>query len=226
MPPLPLITDTPLRSRPWMNWLLIAANIGAFLWQRLHPQAMARCELAVQSLDLYRFVTYAFMHVGWSHLILNMLMLYVLGNNINDRLGQLGYLGFYLAGAVVSAIGYVLLGGVAVVGASGAVGAVMGAFLVLLPTSNITVYGIVAWLEVPSMYFVVVFFVYNVVMSLLSRLGAPTVAYEAHIAGMLFGFVIALVLLLGRLLPRQGSDLLALLRQARRNGRAELSDKA
>lgn len=203
-----------------MNWALIVANVGVMIWEKTHADFMIRYELHVHSLHVTRFISYAFLHVGWSHLFFNMLMLYILGNNINDRLGQVGYLGFYLGGAVFAGIGFLALGGQAMVGASGAVGAVMGAYLVLLPTANISLNAIVVTLEVPSMYFVIVFFLYNVVMSLASRLGAPTVAYEAHIAGMLFGFAVALAMLVVRLLPRHPSDLLGLVQRRGRTGTA------
>jgi len=101
------------------------------------------------------------------------------------------------------------------VGASGAVGAVMGAYLVLLPRSNISLWIGIAWLEVPSMYFVIIFFCYNLIMSLATGAAAQQVAYEAHISGMVYGFVITTVLLMTRLLPRQGSDLLSILKQKR-----------
>jgi membrane associated rhomboid family serine protease len=101
------------------------------------------------------------------------------------------------------------------VGASGAVGAVMGAYLVLLPRSNISLWIGIAWLEVPSMYFVIIFFCYNLIMSLATRAATQQVAYEAHISGMVYGFAITTLLLMSKLLPRQGTDLLSIWKQKR-----------
>lgn len=209
----------PMRSSPaagpvpWMNNLLILANVLAFIYQLFRPALMPHWQLGAHTLDIHRFITYAFIHLGWLHLLVNMATLHLLGNAVNQRLGQVGYLAFYLAGAVFSGIGFIVTGGSAVVGASGAVGAVMAAYLVLLPRANITLFVLVGFVEIPSMHFVIVFFLYNVIMSLASRMGVEQVAYEAHIAGMVFGFVIALTLLLAHLLPRSGSDLLSMFRR-------------
>jgi membrane associated rhomboid family serine protease len=206
---IPLRTDAPMRIRPWMNWLVILANFGIFIYQQhFDPSVLVRYELNANSLRLLHFITYAFLHLGWAHLLPNMLILFILGNNVNDRMGQMGYLSFYLAGAIFSGIGFLLTGGQQVVGASGAAGAVMGAYLVLFPRSTITMSIRVGVLEVPSMYFILIYFIYNLIMSLLAQ--ARDVAYAAHLAGMVFGFAVALVFLATRLLPRQPFDFLAL----------------
>ncbi len=201
-----------IHSRPWMNWLLIAANLAVFRFQMTRPWLMGHYMLDAHTLRTWEFLSYAFLHVGPAHLICNLFILALLGNAVNQRLGHIGYLGFYLGGAAASGIGFVLAGGQAMVGASGAVGAVMGAYLALLPTANIAISLIFATLEVPSMFFVVAFFLYNVVMSLAFPVAIQQVAYEAHIAGMLFGFLVTLALLLSRLLPPGSSDFPAMVR--------------
>src|SRR4051812_19013588 len=123
---LPIRTDSPVHSRPWINWLLIVFNIGVLIWQGRDPSLMANYQLNGHIRSLAEFLTYAFLHIGWLHLIFNMLVLFALGNNVNDRLGHVGYLAFYLAGGVFAGLGFLMGGGERVVGASGAVGAVMG----------------------------------------------------------------------------------------------------
>jgi membrane associated rhomboid family serine protease len=209
----PIHTDSPLHARPWMNWLLILANIIVLIAEARSPGLMRRYALAANGLRLGTFLTYAFLHISWPHLLLNMLVLYLMGNSINDRLGHAGYLAFYLAGAVFAGIGFIASGGDAVVGASGAVGAVMGAYLVLHPRSSIIAHVGLGVMEVPSMYFVVVYFLYNVLMSFATPVGVQQVAYEAHIAGMVFGFAVLLGLVLVGLLPRHEGDLLAVAAQ-------------
>ena len=81
-----------------------------------------------------------FLHGGWIHLGSNMLFLWVFGNNVEDRLGRLLYVGFYVAGGIVATIAYVAVNSsstVPLVGASGAIAAVMGAYLVWYPTVRI-----------------------------------------------------------------------------------------
>ena len=88
---------------------------------------------------LWQFITYAFLHSGLLHIFGNMFFLYIFGNNVNDKLGHFGYLCFYLAGAVFSAVGHTLVSSNPVMGASGAVAAVTGAYLVLFPQTLITI---------------------------------------------------------------------------------------
>src|SRR4051812_17544785 len=148
------------RGRPWANYFLIVINIAIFLWQLRDPGLLARYQLNGRALSVWQFVSYAFLHVGWGHLIFNMVVLYLLGHEINVRLGQVGYVAFYLAGAVIAGLGFVLAGGKdqSMVGASGGVGAVMGAYLVLLPKSRINLFVGFTTLRIRSMYFVVIFF--------------------------------------------------------------------
>src|SRR5271170_7234061 len=154
---IPIRTDSPLRSTPWMNWLLILANTVIFIAQQNVRGGLMRYQLSGADPHLLNFVTYAFLHGGTLHLVGNMIFLYAFGNNVNDRMGQLGYLGFYLAGAVVSGITFCLTDNSPIIGASGAVAAVTGAYLVLLPRSNITVVYfliVIGVAEIPSLYFV------------------------------------------------------------------------
>ena len=100
---LPLRTDSPLRSTPWMNWALIAANTVMFIvqtsvWNRQAPDALT---LSPRDPLLINYFTYQFLHGDVLHLFGNMLFLYIFGNNVNDKMGHLGYLGFYVFGLVM-----------------------------------------------------------------------------------------------------------------------------
>ena len=148
---IPLGTDSRLRNTPYMNWALIAANVFVFvIIQHLHRDVSGHISLDLSSPDelfasrfdlsprdpsLWTFITYAFLHANWMHLIGNMLFLWIFGNNVNDKMGHVGYLGFYLAGGVFAGIAYVLLQhtSAAVLGASGAIAAVTGAVPGSLP---------------------------------------------------------------------------------------------
>jgi len=213
---IPSLTDAPLRSRPWTNCLLLLANVVAFGVQVRHPQVMAHYMLDAHSLQLSQFLTYAFLHISPGHLIFNMFVLWMLGNNINDRLGHLGYLAFYLAAGVFAGIGFIAAGGEAMVGASGAIGGVMGAYLALLPRSNIRLRLRSLAVDSPAMYFIALFFVYNVMMSFIGEITVQQVAYEAHIAGMVFGFAVGMTLLWLSLVPPNDQDFLRLIRQGRK----------
>ncbi|MEO1236837.1 MAG: rhomboid family intramembrane serine protease [Planctomycetota bacterium] len=177
---------------------------------------------------LYQFITYQFLHSGPepapffgillpTHLLFNMLFLYVFGNAVEDQMGKAGYLGFYLAGGVLAGLAHTLTGGGPVLGASGSVAAVTGAYLALFPLSNVT---IAYWIIVFIGSFVVssmVLILFRVVLDIVFQFtGYGQTAYVAHLGGYLYGFVIGMGLLMTRLLPREPYDMLSLIEQKRR----------
>jgi len=221
---IPIRTDYRLHRTPWANYALLAANVILFVlgYHGGNPH-VRHWLLYPDNPQLYQFFTSMFMHAGWMHLIGNMVFLWVFGNAINDKFGHLGYLAFYLAGGVLAGLAYILIGGNApVLGASGAISAVTGAFLVLLPRSRVTVmfwFYIITFFDISSLYFLMFQFVWNLIMSfsVLGGTGAGGgVAYTAHSSGYLFGIVISAALLAGKLLPRDPFDLLNLIRDSRR----------
>lgn len=162
---------------------------------------------------IWQFISYAFLHGGLMHILGNMYFLYLFGNNVNDKLGHLGYICFYLAGAVFSGIGHCLMSQNPVLGASGAVAAVTGAYLVLFPKTLITV---IYWLifigtvELPALYFIA--FKMIILDNIIARV-TPNVAYEAHLAGYGFGIAAMLIMLATGLLSGSHYDLWAMIRR-------------
>ena len=211
---LPIRTDSPLRTTQYMNWVLIALNVLVFGIQQASPWRSQWYMLSPREPHLLSYFTYQFLHGGILHLFSNMLFLFIFGNNVNDKMGNLGYLAFYLAGGVFAGIGYVLTASnIPVLGASGAVAAVTGAYLALLPRSNITIvyfFYIIGSFELPSMYFILFFFGQDLVFNFA---GGDSVAHMAHIAGTVFGFAVCLGLLAVRLLPRDQFDVVALIQR-------------
>ena len=226
MIPIPIATSYRMRARPWVNYGLIAANVLILLagWHNMTDVSRLRIAPFLLQPDfpqLYQFFTCMFLHAGWSHLLGNMLFLWVFGNALNDRLGHVGYLLFYLAGGIVAGLGYLLITPDApVLGASGAIAAVTGAYLVLLPRTHVTVllwFILIATFEVTSLFFLGLQIVWDFI-SLGRQLQwqVSGVAYAAHSSGYVFGIAVAAVLLAARLLPRDEYDLLQLLRHAYR----------
>ncbi len=209
----PIRTDAPIRHTPWMNYALIAANVVAFLAQQkflVGPYALD-LHLVPDDLSLASFFTYQFLHGDLMHLIGNMLFLYIFGNNVNDRLGHFGYLCFYLAGGVMAGIGHLLTSDAPVLGASGSVSAVTGAFLALFPYSRATIvyfFYFIGAFEISSMYLILFFFIKDVVLNFV---GNTQVAHMAHAAGTIFGFAVCMGLLAVHLLPRDLFDVLGVL---------------
>jgi membrane associated rhomboid family serine protease len=143
--------------------------------------------------------TSMFLHGGWLHFGGNMLFLWIFGDNVEDRFGHLGYLALYLAGGVAAALAQVAAdpgSTVPTIGASGAIAAVMGAYLVLHPHARIhslVLLGFyVTTVEVPALIYLGIWFL----MQVLSSGAGGGVAWWAHIGGFAFG--VGIVCMLGR----------------------------
>ncbi len=223
-----------------MNYALIGVNLLFFMlsyWPHQDPFTGAPEILRpwAQHLMLYpvmphlwQFLTYAFLHGSLMHILGNMYFLYLFGNNVNDKLGHIGYLCLYLGGAVFAGIGHALLHQTSVLGASGAVAAVTGAYLVLFPQTLVTVlywFFIIGTMELSALYFIIFKLIVwdNIFEPQFSR---SSIAYDAHLAGYLSGIVSMLILLATGLIERSNFDLWSMLRQwnRRRVYRDSVSD--
>ncbi len=238
----PIRTDRRLATTPWLNYALIAANVLIYLWLRndIYRSNLVIADMATRGViaydqlmtmfpvlqyylrpegpQLYQFITYAFLHADGMHLIGNMIFLFIFGNGVEDRLGKVGYLFFYLAGAVLAGLGHIVTSDAPVLGASGAVAAVTGAYLALFPLSNVTIvywFFFIGAFEVSSMLLILFRVAQDAVFQMLD---IGNVAYVAHLAGYGFGFAAGMLLLIGRLLPREPYDMLALIEHRRRRG--------
>jgi len=212
---LPIRTDVPLRQTPWMNWAIILATVLAHLVRIKFPQTQSLFELDPSAPRITCYFTYVFLHAGIGHLASNMLFLYIFGNNVNDRMGHFGYLGFYLGGGVIAGVAHVLVEQAPVIGASGAVFAVTGAFMILFPRARVTVLYFMVLIgvaEIASMWFVLFYLAINLLGQFSHLLGTPSnVANIAHLGGAMYGMGVCTAMLALRLLPRDQWDVIALL---------------
>jgi membrane associated rhomboid family serine protease len=214
---LPLYDENPTAREPVVTYLLIGLCIGAFLWQLGQPEravlysyGMIPAELfglwhpprALQGLPAWcKVVTSMFLHGGWFHLIGNMLFLWVFGNNIEDVLGRGRYLLLYLCCGVVAALTQALSSygsQVPMVGASGAIAGVLGAYLLLYPYANVRVF---VWIviffrmvNVPAWILLGLWFAVQLASGLGRSPGTPGVAFWAHIGGFVSGLILVLLL--------------------------------
>jgi membrane associated rhomboid family serine protease len=152
--------------------------------------------------------TSMFLHAGWLHLLGNMLFLWIFGNNVEDRLGRLGFIVFYLAGGVAAALAQVWIDPEStqpLVGASGAIAAALGAYIILFPGARILSLVFLGFfyqlIEIPAIIVLGYWFVLQLVSGAAS-LGAQTaqggVAFFAHIGGFVLGLVVGFLLRAGR----------------------------
>jgi membrane associated rhomboid family serine protease len=227
---LPIRTNIWPRRTPYANYALIAANIVIFL---LSYGGLVRYEFNGQTIispirrwafywmlipadwHYWQFLTYAFLHGSYLHIIGNMFFLYLFGNNINDKFGHFWYVVFYLFGAVLSGVGHTLLNLDSLsptLGASGAVAAVTGAYLVLFPQTLITVvywFFFIGTVEVPALWFIA--FKMILFDNLIGGYGAA-VAYDAHLVGYAYGIGLTMLLLATRLVSSTSFDLWAMIK--------------
>ncbi len=229
----PLRDSVPSSRSPVINVLLIVACAGVFLFElslgpylerfmRVYAFVPARFfQLMVVrgglTLGLKSVLLSMFLHGGWLHLIGNMWFLWIFGDSVEDVLGHAPYLLFYLVCGAAAAIGQAIvapLSNVPMVGASGAIAGVLGAYLVWFPWGRVRTLVFLGFfftvIELPAPIFLIIWFVVQFFSGTLALAAAgPTgggVAWFAHIGGFLAGALVALVLSgTGRARPRPRS---------------------
>ena len=210
---IPIRDTVESRNYPVVNHLIIAVNVGVYLVQlsqgaRLDhfillygmvparysdPFVAAHFTLGQQ---LFSFISFMFVHGGFWHLLFNMWSLYIFGDNVEDRLGPIRYLLFYLFCGLASGFAHLFLNWhsqVPTVGASGAIAGVMGAYFILHPGARILtmipVLFIPFFIELPAFFFLGLWFLFQISSALLSPAQEGGVAWWAHIGGFLFGMI-------------------------------------
>lgn len=209
---IPIRDQIKPRRTPIINYLLIAVNIIVFIlqWSAGANQESIVYEFALipasfsDGIDLSEIrdvFTSMFMHAGLMHLLGNMIYLWIFGDNVEDAMGHFTYLLFYLAGGFVASITHIFVNPgsqIPTVGASGAIAAALGAYLVLYPQSRVATFiplGFFMTLRMlPASIVLVMWFVLQLFNGVLT-LGAADMggtAFWAHIGGFVFGAFIAL----------------------------------
>jgi len=159
---------------------------------------------------LFTLFTSMFMHANWLHLFGNMLFLYVFGDNIEDAFGHAGYLVFYIISGLAATLAYIVsillvpaIGDLAagLVGASGAISGVLGAYIVLYPKARIIALVFYFILPVPAIVFLGFWFIMQWFYGFFDMSGG--VAYWAHIGGFIAGMILALAFGLKRKKARE-----------------------
>jgi membrane associated rhomboid family serine protease len=212
----PLYDENPTRITPYFTYGLIGMNVLVFF----HELSLSNAQLE-EFLQQYAVIpqqltanfagewttlfTSQFLHGSWWHLISNMVFLWVFGNNIEDRLGHIKYLIFYLScGALAALCQYFINMNSTIpsLGASGAISGILGAYLIRFPHSQVLslvfLGFFVTTIRIPAIILIGLFFIQNVISGFASlqvtanmSVESGGVAYWAHIGGFVFGIILA-----------------------------------
>jgi len=213
---IPLRDDQPSFSTPFINYFLIGLNVLVFLWELsvgLNARALqaftlqfglvprhAVAVLTGHSLDPFATVilpifTSMFLHASVIHVAGNMLFLWIFGDNVEDYLGHFSYLIFYLLSGFAAAVAHVLLNAnsrLPIVGASGAIAGVMGAYFILYPRARVLtwfppifLFHVPAWLMLG--YWFLLNFLSGTVTAAQTTASSGGIAFWAHVGGFVAG---------------------------------------
>jgi len=227
---LPLRDNVPTARFPVVTVGLIAANALVWLWELggrgldyhvfhdgYYPCAIqGPCELPFHALPWYEGTfTSMFMHASWQHILGNMLFLWIFGNNVEDAMGRVRFLVWYLAAgvaamaaqsAVTLGLGSVRDASIPNIGASGAIAGVLGAYFLLLPRArvlSVIIIGLILIREIPAVWFLAIWIglqIWTGGLSLVVPNSGDGTAFFAHIGGFVFG--VATVLLVVKQRPQ------------------------
>ena len=208
---LPLRDNVPTRSQPLVTYALILANVLVWVLYQLPNLQGSVDELAYRPCEVegscptigqgwpITAIASMFLHGGWAHLLGNMLFLWIFGNNVEDALGRVRFLALYLVGGLAATtlqtfitLHYAseLEGTIPNLGASGAVSAVLGAYLVLLPRAKVLTLIVVVLRELPAGFFLLVWFGFQLLdgsAAIAHPQRGGGVAFFAHVGGFVFG---------------------------------------
>lgn len=205
---IPIKDENPTERTPVVTIALIVINVAVYIYQLTLDQraemffayefgavpAMILGQVGGANLDLMiprplTLITSAFLHGGLMHLGGNMLYLWIFGNNIEDALGHFRFIAFYLIGGVLAALAHVAVepsSTIPMIGASGAIAAVLGAYLVLYPRANVVVFIFLLFyirlVKVPAVLVLMVWYFFQVLGA-----GGEGVAWMAHVGGFVVG---------------------------------------
>jgi membrane associated rhomboid family serine protease len=242
---IPIRDTQPSRNIPLVNNVLIGINVLVFLLTLTQGPALDRFVYTYGLVpgrytlprlsayftfweQLFAWISFMFLHGGFLHLIGNMWSLYIFGDNVEDRLGHVRYLAFYICCGIASGVSHFVLNShstLPTIGASGAVAGVMGAYILLHPTAKILtlipVIFIPLFVEIPAFFFLGFWFLLQFINAAGSTAGGAGIAWWAHVGGFVFGM---LFLKLFILLPEAGlSQRLRKLTTKRRTHRLQVA---
>ncbi|CEO89702.1 rhomboid family intramembrane serine protease [Syntrophaceticus schinkii] len=212
---IPLRDSVRSRSFPYVNIALIILNVLVFFKQLTLPaqhlnsffytygvipaqvvnQTSSGTSLIAMGIP---FISAMFIHGNWLHLLGNMLYLWIFGDNVEDRMGHLPYLFFYLLVGIIGSIAHIISAPgseVPIIGASGAIAGILGAYILAFPRARILtlvpVFFFITFIQVPALIFLPIWFLIQILNALSTAgMAAEAVAWWAHIGGFIAGAIL------------------------------------
>ena len=201
---IPLRDVIPSRTTPFVTITLIVLNTLVFLYEQTLGEYPFRVFVATWGLipaefDVLTMVTSMFVHGGWAHFLGNMLYLWIFGDNVEDRVGHGRYIVFYLGCGAVAAVVQSLFNPdsqIPMIGASGAISGVLGAYIVMFPHSRVLtlvpIFIVIEFVEIPAFVLLGIWFLMQLVSGVgsLGMQDVGGVAFWAHAAGFVAGLAL------------------------------------
>lgn len=209
---LPIRDHNPSETTPYVTYTLLVLNIAIYLFglvavttdqalsQLYYDYAMIPARITAGE-NYVSFVSSIFLHAGLMHLAGNMLFLWIFGDNLEDKMGHATFLGFYLLGGIGAGLAQFIVGiysPVPVIGASGAIAAVMGGYLLLFPKAKVDIFifliVFIRILPIPAWMMLGAWFGLQLFNGISSDAAGGGVAYWAHAGGFIVGFILTIPL--------------------------------
>ncbi|MGQ9855693.1 MAG: rhomboid family intramembrane serine protease [Fervidobacterium sp.] len=203
----PLYDTIPSLKRPVVNYIIIFTNILVFLYELtlFWDEELLNAffynfgfvpEKMFYSFPVLALFTHMFVHGGWAHIIGNLWFLKIFGDNVEDAMGHFKFFVFYITGGIFALFFHIIFNPFSpypLVGASGAISAVMGAYLVLFYYSRIVslVFFILPFLvEIPAVIYLFLWFIMQILNGMYADITGTGVAYWAHAGGFIYGVLV------------------------------------
>tara|TARA_B100000945_G_scaffold321326_1_gene335241 strand:+ start:515 stop:1201 length:687 start_codon:yes stop_codon:yes gene_type:complete len=207
----PIRDTNKTQTFPIVNWIIIVLNILVFYFQiNLPTQSVEQIFtsfgivpvkfLIMHPLAPISLLSSQFIHSGWVHIIRNLWVLYIFGDNVEDKLGHLQYLVFYLTCGIIGGVLHIVIqpySHIPMIGASGAISGVLGAYMLFFPKARILTFVpifIIPWLvKIPAVIYLGIWFLSQLSdgLSTTSSVVNSGIAYWAHLGGFIAGFLLS-----------------------------------
>ena len=209
----PLKDNIESQSLPIVTWLIIALNVFVFLIElsvgsnhiepflQIYGLIPANFFANIGPSECMNILSSMFLHAGWGHLVGNMWFLFIFGDNVEDRMGHIRYFFFYLLAGFCAAFTQMFItpdSHIAMIGASGAISGVLGAYLIFYPSAKVLSLVPMGYasrtIEIPALFFLGLWFVMQLftgIVPLAAGMSQDTggVAFWAHVGGFVFGII-------------------------------------